>query len=49
MLTSHGIAAHESAHIQHGSAPLSTQDSVVPPYLEDAQAPFLKIDSQGYE
>ena len=31
------------------TAPLITLDSVAPPYLEGAKAPFLKIDTQGYE
>jgi FkbM family methyltransferase len=49
MLTSHSSAAPESAYLGHESAPLITLDSVAPPYLEGAQAPFLKIDTQGYE
>ena len=49
MLTSHSNAAPESAYLGHESAPLITLDSVAPPYLEGAQAPFLKIDTQGYE
>ena len=49
MLTSHSSAAPESAYLGHESVSLITLDSVAPPYLEGAQAPFLKIDTQGYE
>lgn len=49
MLMSHSSAVPESAYIGHESAPLITLDSVAPFYLEGAQAPFLKIDTQGYE
>ena len=49
MLTSHSSAAPESAYLGHESAPLISLDSVAPPYLEGAQAPFVKIDTQGYE
>jgi len=49
MLTSHSRAAPESAYLGHESAPLITLDSIAPPYFEGAQAPFLKIDTQGYE
>lgn len=49
MLTSHKSAAPESAYLGHESAPLITLDSVATPYLDGAQAPFLKIDTQGYE
>lgn len=49
MLTSHSSAAPESAYLGHESAPLITLDSVAPAYIEGAQAPFLKIDTQGYE
>jgi len=49
MLTSHSSAAPESAYLGHESASLITLDSVAPSYLEGAQAPFLKIDTQGYE
>ena len=49
MLKSHSSAAPESAYLGHESAPLITLDSVAPPYLEGAQGPFLKIDTQGYE
>ena len=49
MLTSHSSAAPESAYRGHESASLVTLDSVALPYLNGAQAPFLKIDTQGYE
>ena len=49
MLSSHSTAAPESAYLGHESAPLITLDSVAPSYLDGAQAPFLKIDTQGYE
>jgi FkbM family methyltransferase len=49
MLASHSSVAPESAYLGHEATPLSTLDSVAPPYLEGAQAPFLKIDTQGYE
>lgn len=49
MLTSHTSAAPESAYVGHESVPLITLDSVAPPYLKNAQATFLKIDTQGYE
>jgi FkbM family methyltransferase len=49
MLTAHSSAAPESAFLGRESAPLLTLDSVAPPYFEGAYAPFLKIDTQGYE
>jgi len=49
MLKSHSRAAPESAYLGRESAPLITLDSVAPYYLGGAQAPFLKIDTQGYE
>ena len=49
MLTSHSSAAPQSIYIGSESAPLMTLDSVALPYLNGAQAPFLKIDTQGYE
>jgi hypothetical protein len=49
MLTSHSTSAPESAYLGHESVPLITLDSVVSPYLDGAQAPFLKIDTHGYE
>lgn len=49
MLTSHSSAAPESAYLGQESVSLITLDSVASPYLDGAQAPFLKIDTQGYE
>ncbi len=49
MLTSHSRAAPESIYVGSELAPLMTLDSVASPYLDGAQAPFLKIDTQGYE
>jgi len=49
MLMSHTNAAPESAYVGHELVPLITLDSVAQSYLKDAQAPFLKIDTQGYE
>jgi FkbM family methyltransferase len=49
MLSSHSRAAPDSAYIGHEIAPLTTLDLVVPDYLAGARAPFLKIDTQGYE
>jgi FkbM family methyltransferase len=49
MLTSHSSAAPESAYLGHESVPLITLDSVAQTYFEGAKAPFLKIDTQGYE
>lgn len=49
MLTSHSSAAPESVYLGHEATPLITLDAVAPPYLEGAQVPFLKIDTQGYE
>lgn len=49
MLAEHSKAAPESAYLGRETAPLTTLDSVAPTYFEGAQAPFLKIDTQGYE
>lgn len=49
MLVAHSSAAPGSAYLGHESAPLTTVDAAVLPYFENAQAPFLKIDTQGYE
>jgi FkbM family methyltransferase len=49
MLAAHSSAAPDSAYHGHESAPLITLDSVAPHYIEGAHAPFLKIDTQGYE
>lgn len=49
MLTAHSNAAPESLYLGTEAAPLTTVDEAVLPYFEGAQAPFLKIDTQGYE
>lgn len=49
MLTLHSNAAPESAYLGTETAPLTTADEAVLPYFEGAKAPFLKIDTQGYE
>lgn len=49
MLESHRIAAPDSAYQGREIAPLKTLDSVAMPYLERFHAPFLKIDTQGFE
>ena len=49
MLTSHRNAAPDSDYVGHESAPLITLDSIAPRYFDGARAPFLKIDTQGYE
>jgi FkbM family methyltransferase len=49
MLESHRSAAPESAYKGKEIAPIKTLDAVAGKYLKDAQAPFLKIDTQGFE
>lgn len=49
MLESHRSAAPESAYLGKEIVPIKTLDSVAEPYLKDARAPFLKIDTQGFE
>lgn len=49
MLATHSDAAPESAYLGHELTPLVTLDSIAPAYLDGGQAPFLKIDTQGYE
>lgn len=49
MLTAHSHAAPESVYLGSETAPLTTVDNAVLPYFEGANAPFLKIDTQGYE
>jgi len=49
MLATHDRAAPESAYLGRETVPLTTLDQVAPPYLAGANAPFLKIDTQGYE
>lgn len=49
MLATHCRAAPDSAYQGKESVPLTTLDLIAPSYFECAQAPFLKIDTQGYE
>ena len=49
MLESHRSAAPESAYEGKEIVPIKTLDAVAGQYLKDAQAPFLKIDTQGFE
>jgi FkbM family methyltransferase len=49
MLSAHRKAAPESVYLGSETAPLTTVDHAVLPYFEDSTAPFLKIDTQGYE
>ena len=49
MLESHRSAAPESAYVGKQIVPIKTLDAVAGQYLKDARAPFLKIDTQGYE
>lgn len=49
MLSAHRDAAPQSSYQGRESTPLVTLDSVASSYLHGIQAPFLKIDTQGYE
>lgn len=49
MTDAHRTAARASAYIGVEQAPLARLDTVAPPYLVGARAPFLKIDTQGFE
>lgn len=49
MLESHRRAAPESAYQGKEIVPVKTLDAVAGRYLKDACAPFLKIDTQGFE
>ena len=49
MLERHRAAAAESAYVGVESAPISRLDAIAEPYLREAKAPFLKIDTQGFE
>ena len=49
MLESHRIAAPDSTYQGREKVPLRTLDSVAKPYLKRFHAPFLKIDTQGFE
>ena len=49
MLETHRSAAPESAYQGKESVTVKTLDSVAGQYLARARAPFLKIDTQGFE
>lgn len=49
MLNAHRTAAPESIYQGREIVPVRTLDTVAAPYLKSASAPFLKIDTQGYE
>jgi FkbM family methyltransferase len=49
MTEKHATAAPGSAYVGTELVPLVRFDSVAGPYLGGARAPFLKIDTQGYE
>jgi FkbM family methyltransferase len=49
MLSAHQTAAPESAYQGRELVSVKTLDSVATPYMKSASAPFLKIDTQGYE
>jgi len=49
MLESHRSAAPGSAYQGKEIVPIKTLDAVAGQYLKDARAPFLKIDTQGFE
>ena len=49
MLDAHRTAAPESIYQGKEVVAVKTLDTVAAPYLTSARAPFLKIDTQGYE
>ena len=49
MLTTHSSAAPGSTYVGSETSPLTTVDEAALPYFKGAKAPFLKIDTQGYE
>jgi FkbM family methyltransferase len=49
MLEAHRRAAPQSAYLGKEVVKVRTLDEVAAPYLEDARAVFLKIDTQGFE
>lgn len=49
ILESHRSAAPESAYQGKEIVPIKTLDAVAKEYLDGALAPFLKIDTQGFE
>ena len=49
VLPAHTRAAPDSRYVGKESVPLTTLDLAARPYLQDMNAPFVKIDTQGYE
>jgi len=49
MLEAHRSAAPQSAYQGKEVVPIKTLDEVAGPYLKDARAAFMKIDTQGFE
>jgi FkbM family methyltransferase len=49
MLDSHRTASPDSAYDGKEIVPIKTLDAVAGQYLKDVRAPFLKIDTQGFE
>jgi FkbM family methyltransferase len=49
MTETHARAAPGSGYVGRESADVFRLDSLAPGYLADAQRPFLKIDTQGFE
>ena len=49
MMESHRSAAPESAYQGKEVVPVKTLDTVAGQYLKSSHAPFLKIDTQGFE
>lgn len=49
MLEAHRSAAPASAYKSREVVPVKTLDAVAGQYLKEARAPFLKIDTQGFE
>ena len=49
MLELHRSTAPEAVYQGKETAPIKTLDAVAGKYLKDARAPFLKIDTQGFE
>ena len=49
MLESHRSAAPQSAYRGKETVAVKTLDALARPYLDSSRAPFLKIDTQGFE
>lgn len=49
MLEAHRRAVPQSAYQGKEAVPIKTLDAVAGQYLKNARAPFLKIDTQGFE